>query len=169
MLKIIFFMPYFRGKLPKYVLTPLKKTSYHIFKMGIFSKFFVDIMTHIIGWNAGKRIKPTFELFTKQKIGFRFVLFLSVQSLISEWSRRENIRNWKLCSRLTDAMGQWYLSKKTHYSSDKYKFRDWFQDCIDWKMYFWTKFTVCLINWQISKKKSYQHLIFFVPTTCFKK
>ena len=31
--------------------------------------------------NAGKKIKSIFELFTKQKIGFRFVLFLSVQTL----------------------------------------------------------------------------------------
>ena len=32
--------------------------------------------------NAGEKIKSIFEVFTKQKIGFRFVLFLSVQTLL---------------------------------------------------------------------------------------
>ena len=41
-------MHYFKGSLPKWVLTPQKKTSCHIFKMAIFSKFFGDIMSHII-------------------------------------------------------------------------------------------------------------------------
>ena len=45
------------------VLTPQWKTSCHIFKMAIFSKFFVDVMTHIIKDNAGKRIKLFLELF----------------------------------------------------------------------------------------------------------
>ena len=40
-------MHYFRGSLPKWVLTPQKKTSCHIFKMAIFSKFFGDIISHI--------------------------------------------------------------------------------------------------------------------------
>ena len=34
--------------LPKWVLTPQRKTSYHIFKMPFFSKQFGDIMSHII-------------------------------------------------------------------------------------------------------------------------
>ena len=50
-------MHHFRGKIPKQVLTPQKKTSCHTFKMTIFSKFFVDVMTHIIRENAGKRMK----------------------------------------------------------------------------------------------------------------
>ena len=41
-------MHYFRGSLPKWVLTPQKKTSCHIFKMDAFSKFFGDFMSHII-------------------------------------------------------------------------------------------------------------------------
>ena len=49
--KINFFpclkMCHFRGKIPKYVLTPQKKTSCHIFKMAIFSKLFGDFMSHI--------------------------------------------------------------------------------------------------------------------------
>ena len=49
--------------------------------MAIFSNFFVDIKTYIIRCNAGEKIELIFELFTKQKIGFRFVLFLSVQTL----------------------------------------------------------------------------------------
>ena len=55
LVKIIFFsclkMHYFRGILPKSVLTPLKKTSYHIFQ-----KLFGDLMSHIIKQNAGKNI-----------------------------------------------------------------------------------------------------------------
>jgi hypothetical protein len=50
--------------------------------MAIFSNFFVNINTHIIRCNAGEKITSIFELFNKQKIGFRFVLFLSVQTLL---------------------------------------------------------------------------------------
>ena len=39
---------------PKWILTPQKKTSCNIFKLAIFSKFFLDFIRHIIGWNAGK-------------------------------------------------------------------------------------------------------------------
>ena len=39
---------HFMGKLPKQVLIPQKKTSCHVFKMSIFSKFFGDVMSHII-------------------------------------------------------------------------------------------------------------------------
>ena len=35
----------FRGILPKWVLTPQKETSFNIFKMAIFSKFFVAFIT----------------------------------------------------------------------------------------------------------------------------
>ena len=42
-------MHYFRGSLPKWVLTPQKKTSRHSSKMAIFSKLFGDIMSHRIG------------------------------------------------------------------------------------------------------------------------
>ena len=49
--------------------------------MTIFSNFFVNINTHIIRCNAGEKIKSIFELFIKQKIGIRFLLFLSVQTL----------------------------------------------------------------------------------------
>jgi hypothetical protein len=37
----------------------------------------------MIRCNAGEKITSIFELFTKQKIGFRFVLFLSVQTLLT--------------------------------------------------------------------------------------
>ena len=50
-------MHHFRGKIPKYVLTPQKETSSPIFKIAIFSKFFGNFMSHIIRLNAGKRIK----------------------------------------------------------------------------------------------------------------
>ena len=39
---------YFRASLPKWVLTPPKETSSHIFKMALFPKFFGAFMKHII-------------------------------------------------------------------------------------------------------------------------
>ena len=63
--------------------------------MAIFSNFFVNINTHIIRCNAGEKIKSFFELFTKQKIGFRFVLFLSVQTLVTT-SKKEIKTSWKI-------------------------------------------------------------------------
>ena len=77
----------------KWIFKPQKETSCHTFKMTIFSKFFVDIMTHIIRWNAGEKIKSIFELFTKQKNGFRFVLFLSVQTLRTDQGTYCLLRN----------------------------------------------------------------------------
>ena len=62
--------------------------------MAIFSNFFVNINTHIIRCNAGEKIKSIFELFTKQKIGFRFVLFLSVQTLVPVKSKVEILQNF---------------------------------------------------------------------------
>jgi hypothetical protein len=49
--KSIFFMPenvWFYGYFTEWVLTPLKETSYYIFKMTIFQKIFGDFMSHII-------------------------------------------------------------------------------------------------------------------------
>ena len=51
--------------------------------MDVFKKFFCDVMSHIIWWNAGEKIKSIFELFIKQKIEFKFVLFLMVQTLLT--------------------------------------------------------------------------------------
>ena len=58
-----------------------KKSQCHIFKMVIFSKFFVDVMTHIIRDNAAKRIKQFFELFIYKKYEFIFVYFSSSHTL----------------------------------------------------------------------------------------
>ena len=49
-------MYYFRDVLPKWVLPPQKEISCHIFKMAMFSKFFGDLMTHLIREYAGKKI-----------------------------------------------------------------------------------------------------------------
>ena len=35
----------------------------HIFKMDIFSKLFEDVMSHIISWNADKKVNTISELF----------------------------------------------------------------------------------------------------------
>ena len=50
-------MHYFRSVLPKGVLPPMKETSCNIFKIAISSKFFGDLMTHLISEYAGKEIK----------------------------------------------------------------------------------------------------------------
>ena len=50
--------------------------------MAIFSKLFGDAMSHIIRWNAGKKRKSIFELFSKQKIESKFVLFSIGQTLL---------------------------------------------------------------------------------------
>ena len=72
LVKIIFFpclkMHHFRGKIPKYVLTPQKKTSCHIFNMAIFSKLFGDIISHIIRWNAGKKINWFLNFLLNKKL-----------------------------------------------------------------------------------------------------
>ena len=56
-------MHHFRGKIPKLLLTSLEKTSCHIFKITIFSKFFGDVMNQIIRKNAGKRTKKILIFF----------------------------------------------------------------------------------------------------------
>ena len=50
-------MHHFRAISPKWVLTPQKEISCHIFKMAILTKFFGDLMNHIIKKYAGKQIK----------------------------------------------------------------------------------------------------------------
>ena len=62
-------------------MTPHWKTSCPIFKMAIFSKFFGDAMSHILGQNAGKKINTISELFIKQKNLFNVVYFSSAQTL----------------------------------------------------------------------------------------
>ena len=52
-----------------------------ILAMAILSKFFDDVMSLIIRQNAGKKIISNFELFIKQNIEFKFVLFLIDQTL----------------------------------------------------------------------------------------
>ena len=62
--------------------------------MAIFSKFFWNFMSHIIGWNGGEKIKSIFELFIKQNIEFKFVLFLIVQTLL-QWKMHVLIQSNK--------------------------------------------------------------------------
>ena len=70
--------------LPKWVLTPQKETSSHIFKRAIFSKKFGDLISHIIRLYAGKVIiKNNFWMFHYQKFGLYFCLFYGIQSFES--------------------------------------------------------------------------------------
>ena len=73
---------------PEWILTSQKETSQHIFKLAIFSKFFGDFMSHIIGWNAGKKIKWFFQLFINEKLinllsdSFRIRVYLRSRGLL---------------------------------------------------------------------------------------
>ena len=49
-------------------MTTQKETSHHIFKLAIFSKTFGDFMRHIVGQNAGKKMKYSFQLFINEKL-----------------------------------------------------------------------------------------------------
>ena len=66
---------HFRGKMPKYVLTPQKKTGCHIFKLDIFSKFFVAVMTHKLTYDAGKRIKLFLIIFQLEILNILLSVF----------------------------------------------------------------------------------------------
>ena len=50
-------MHHFSGILQKLVLLPQMEISCHIFKLAIFSKFFGDLMSHIIREYADEEIK----------------------------------------------------------------------------------------------------------------
>ena len=50
-------MHYFSGVLPKWVLLHQMEISCHIFKLALFSKFFSDLMSHMIREYAGKEMK----------------------------------------------------------------------------------------------------------------
>ena len=68
-------MHYFRGVLPKWVLPPMKEISCHIFKTAILTKFFDDLMNHIIREYAGKKNEIISECFTINNCKFTFVTF----------------------------------------------------------------------------------------------
>ena len=90
----IFFMSdmhHFRAILPKWVLTPTKETSSHIFKMDTFSKFFRAFMRHKIRQNTGRQIKLFSEVFINKIFKCTFVLFVSNKSLLDA-----NLKFWHL-------------------------------------------------------------------------
>ena len=60
--------------LPKWVLTPERKTSCYMVKMSIFPKFFGDIMSHIIRLYADEKVKHFFELFINKNFEYTFSL-----------------------------------------------------------------------------------------------
>ena len=62
--------------------------------MAIFSKFFGDVMSHIIRSNADKIINTISELFIKQNIVFNFVYFSSAQTLIIQKGVFLKKKNW---------------------------------------------------------------------------
>ena len=74
-------MHHFMASLPKWVLTPPKETSSHIFKMVIFPKFFWAFMKHIIRWNTGKKLDSFPELFTNMIFDYSFVCFFTHKTI----------------------------------------------------------------------------------------
>ena len=61
-------MHHFRSRITKQVLIAQKKTICHVLKMGIFKKFFGDVMSHLIRLNAGEKMKMISELFISKKL-----------------------------------------------------------------------------------------------------
>ena len=57
-------------------MIPQKKTSCHVFKMGIFSKLFVAVMAHIIMENADKKIKLLIICFQLKIVDILLSFFL---------------------------------------------------------------------------------------------
>ena len=64
-------------------MTPQKEIGCHIFKMAIISKFFLDLMDHIIRKYAGKKMKYFLNVsrFTINNCEYTFVTFYGNQSL----------------------------------------------------------------------------------------
>ena len=79
--------------------------------MAIFSKFFGDVMSHIIRSNADKIINTIPELFIKQKIVFNFVYFSSSQTLC--WFLDKNLANF--------VSPAWKLDNPYCHNAEKYK------------------------------------------------
>ena len=85
-----------------WILTNLRRTAV-IFSKWLFFQKILDVMSHIIRSNAGKKINTIHKLFIQQKIVFNFVYFSSAQTLCSKYAnaspRRKRILN---CSGTVD-------------------------------------------------------------------
>jgi hypothetical protein len=68
-------MHHFSGVLPKRVLLHQMEISCHIFKLAIFSKFFGDLMSHIIRECAGKETKYFLNVSPLKIMGILLSLF----------------------------------------------------------------------------------------------
>jgi hypothetical protein len=77
--------------------------------MAIFSKFFVDVMTHIIRDNAAKRIKLFFELFINKNYEFIFVSFSSSHTLCVKEDPPLESRGGTSFTLSIDAFKEWNL------------------------------------------------------------
>ena len=81
-------MHHFSGILPKLVLLPQMKISCHIFKLAIFSKFFGDLMTHIIREYADEEMKYFLYILPLKIMGILLSVFL-VSSLYNQLNSEE--------------------------------------------------------------------------------
>ena len=105
LLKIFFFMHHFGAKIPNKVFIPQKKTSCHVFKMGIFSKLFVAVMAHIIMENADKKIKLLIICFQLKimDILLSFFLWASLQ-ILGSWFFKINITHRRYLTSLFEML-----------------------------------------------------------------
>ena len=67
--------------LPKWLLTPQREINCHIFKMAIFSKFFGDLMSHIIREYADEEIKYFLNVSPLKIVDILLSPFCGIQSL----------------------------------------------------------------------------------------
>ena len=85
-------MHYFSGVLPKWVLLHQMEISCHIFKLALFSKFFGDLMSHIIREYADEEMKHFLHTLPLKIMG----IFLSVFLVSSLYLRLTNISSFKV-------------------------------------------------------------------------
>ena len=107
---------HFRAISPKWVLSPQREISCHIFKMAILTKFFDDLMNHITREYAGKKVEIflNVSLFT---IAHLLLWPFKVASLYCNdvYAKNKNQQSWFLLQR---------INIPTHFFRNSWK-KDW--------------------------------------------
>ena len=89
-------MHHFSGVLPKRVLLHQMEISCHIFKLDIFSKFFGDLMSHIIREYAGKEMEYFLNVSPLKIMGILLSLFMVFSLYLAILSNKLMIMpNWR--------------------------------------------------------------------------
>ena len=112
-------------------MIPQKKTIYHVFKMGIFSKLFVAVMAQMIIENAEKN-RVTYYLFSIKNRGYTLVIFFMGQSLFT--------------------LNRYYMRTKKSIMIHFRSWLDFIQKTVCWTLLnFYVQFT-CLFLFQFHKQ-----------------